>query len=73
MPRYIFKMPLQAEPMEMELRDDKEAWSQAVTALGEMLRDCDGHLPPDTQWGVWVTETGRDVAVIEVKARRFEG
>ena len=70
MPMYSFKVPLHAEPAEVECANDQEAWSHAVMTLGEILRDCDGHLPDDTQWGVWVTESGRDVAVIELKARR---
>lgn len=50
--------------------DDQEAWSEAVTLVGEILRTVDGDLPDPTNWTLRVSEGKRKVATIEVTACR---
>lgn len=70
LPSYSFKVPLSVDALEFELKDDEEAWSQAVTYIGELLRDIDGGLPDQTEWHLTVHEGGRMVCEIDVRARR---
>jgi hypothetical protein len=70
MARYSFSSPFSGEVSHVELTDDHAAWSQAVTYVGELLKDCDGHLPHDSNWRVSVHEGERVVAEIELRARR---
>jgi hypothetical protein len=70
MPRYSFKVPLSVETVEFDLKNDDEAWSQAVTYIGELLKDVDGNLPERTQWQLSVCEGARTVAEIDVSARK---
>lgn len=70
MPSYSFTVPLSVEEVDFELKDDDEAWSQAVTYIGELLRDIDGGLPHQTEWRLLVREGKRPVADIEVRARK---
>jgi hypothetical protein len=34
----------------IDLPDDKTAWSEAVAAFGEMLKEIDGSLKPNIEW-----------------------
>ena len=68
MPRYRFNVPLTVDDIEIDLADDHEAWSQAVTLLGELLQDIDGGLPRSTDWTLLVREEGREVARLRVTA-----
>jgi hypothetical protein len=34
----------------IELPDDDAAWGQAAAAFGEMLKEIDGGLKPNTEW-----------------------
>lgn len=34
----------------IDLPDNKAAWGQATTAFGEMLKEIDGDLKPNTEW-----------------------
>jgi hypothetical protein len=70
MPRYVFSTPFSIAREEVELSDDQEAWAQAVTYMGELLKDIDGGLPERTEWKLSVREGGRAVAEIEVAARK---
>lgn len=70
MPKYSFKIPLSVEAVEFDLASDDEAWSQAVTYMGELLKDVDGGLPERTRWQLSVCEGLRTVAEIEVHARK---
>jgi hypothetical protein len=70
MPKYIFRTPLSVETAELELADDQEAWGQAVTYMGELLKDIDGGLPNPTSWKLSVRQGSRTVAEIEVAARK---
>jgi hypothetical protein len=49
------------EPESIELRDRAEVWSHAVRACGEMLADIDGHLAPNSQGRLWVTDDKGDL------------
>lgn len=71
MPIYEFKDPLAMEPISVECDDDAEAWSDAVTMCGQMLKDLDGNLPSPTDWMLRIRQGERNVAIIEVNARRF--
>ena len=72
MPSYTFTAPTDACPITVDLRNNDTAWAEAVKFCGEMLRDIDGDLPSRTDWQITVTsETGQQVAAIEIIARRF--
>lgn len=70
MPNYSFRLPGTPDTQEFEMKDDKEAWGQAVTYIGELLRDWNGDLPERTEWRLSVCEGPRTVAEIDVFARK---
>lgn len=48
MPRYFFQVSgdmLHADREGRLLADDAAAWSLAISSMGELLRDLDGHMP----------------------------
>ncbi|MFC5068051.1 DUF6894 family protein [Flaviflagellibacter deserti] len=68
---YTFKIPLTRNPVRIDLPNDDEAWAEAVTLCGEMLRDMDGKLRADTNWEVIVEDQlNAPVASIKVVANR---
>ncbi len=72
MPLYEFRVPESPDVVSAELETDDEAWAQAVTLCGEMLKDIDGNLPPDTEWNLAVCQAARTVATIKVVAHRMK-
>jgi hypothetical protein len=58
MARYYF--PIQHNSVEYpdvegsDLPDDKTAWNHATKACGEIIRDMDGKMQPNTQWAMEV-------------------
>lgn len=75
MPRYFFHVHhehRQPDHEGVELSGDKEAWSQATRACGEMMRDLDGAFEAGPEWRLEVVdETGRPVFTIHFSAERF--
>jgi hypothetical protein len=63
MPRYFFHVHDgvdRPDPVGTELPDIKAARSEAIRTAGELLRDLDGNLEPNTVWEMNVVdETGR--------------
>jgi hypothetical protein len=70
MPTYRFIIPVTNRSQDVDLPSDQEAWAQAVSYLGELLKDMDGDLPHDTSWQVKVSEGEREVAVLNFDAKR---
>ena len=70
MPQYEFRVPDTPRKLPIELKNDDEAWSEAIVLCGEMLKDVDGKLPPGTTWDLSVCEGARAVATIKVEAHR---
>jgi hypothetical protein len=59
MPHFYFKVSHRGKvsPDEegMELKNLKEAWQEATTAAGEILKEIDGSLDPESEWRMDVT------------------
>jgi hypothetical protein len=59
MPRFHFKTTHGSEvhddPEGMELKSLKDAWKEATTATGEILKAIDGSLQPEREWRMDVT------------------
>ncbi|WP_062015095.1 hypothetical protein [Aureimonas sp. AU4] len=74
MPRYFFPVSgtvSHPDPEGQELPDDLAAWSVAVSSMGELLRDLDGHLPIDADVTTLITdEIGRVLITLQFTARR---
>jgi hypothetical protein len=71
MPRYFFSLrhtTLEPDLQGTELPDDQAAWGEAVTMLGEILREVDGKVEPGPEWRV---EVARENIVIF--SLRFQG
>ncbi len=72
MPRYFFHVRYgteQPDAVGTELRDFGEAWKQALTTAGEMLRELDGAFRPRTTWTMAVVdEKGAEVCVVRISA-----
>jgi hypothetical protein len=71
MAKYRFELPLHQGVEEVELVNDDEAWAEAVTCLGQILKDVDGGLPGPGQWRLTVHEGPRQVIDIEISAKRY--
>jgi len=74
MPRYFFPVSgtvNHPDPVGQEVQDDLAAWSIAVSSMGELLRDLDGHLPVDADLTALITdEMGRVLITLQFTARR---
>lgn len=72
MPRYFFHIQhIKSVPDTegVELADAGEAWKEATTSCGEMLRDLDGNLAPGPEWRMDVTDAkGQPMFNIRVNA-----
>jgi hypothetical protein len=69
MPIYQFHLSVPPDPEPLELKDDQDAWREAVVLFGEMLRDLDGKLDPGQRFEVIVEgETGRRVVELSLNA-----
>jgi hypothetical protein len=60
MPRYYFSTThgdqhIQTDE-EIELADDRAAWTEATIACGEILKDIDGKLKPNHEWRMDVND-----------------
>jgi hypothetical protein len=56
----------------LELADRYEAWAEATTACGELLKDLDGGLKPGDKWQMQVKdEAGRDLYELEFRTKEF--
>jgi hypothetical protein len=67
MPRYYFHVYYDGEDPStdaegVELAGDDDAWAEATGSCGQMIRDLDGSLRPDTEWRMEVAD-GRGVAL----------
>jgi hypothetical protein len=73
-PLYVFRWSDRPFVTEANLRDDNMAWSEAVSSIGQLLRDVDGKLSPHGLLTLDVfDERGALVASISVDAvRRVE-
>jgi hypothetical protein len=71
---YVFRWSDRPFVTEADLRDDDMAWSEAVSSIGQLLRDVGGNLSPLGLLTLDVfTEDGALVASISVDAvRRLE-
>jgi len=59
MPRYYFHVRHRTLALDAEgivLANDAEAWAQATTACGEMMRDLNGALKRGPEWRMEVTD-----------------
>ena len=59
MPRFYFDIDdgvSQPDPDGVDLPDAQAAWAEAVRCCGEMLKDIDGRLPPNSEWKMEVTD-----------------
>lgn len=74
MPRYFFHTDGSApfhDATGVDLADDDAAWSQAVVAFGELLRDIDGKLPDGEEITITVVdEAGRPIATLRFAGER---
>lgn len=74
MPRYFFHLTGHTSFVDkegVELIDDDDAWSTAVSSCGDILRDIDGRLPERSEITVRVAdEGGRHVATLRFIGRR---
>ena len=43
----------------LELIDMDEAWEEATKTAGELIRDLDGSLPPDSEWSIRIRDASR--------------
>jgi hypothetical protein len=67
MPRYFFHVYYAGEDPAtdaegIELAGDEDAWVEATSSCGQMIRDLDGALRADTEWRMDVAD-GRGVAL----------
>ncbi|MGY8685277.1 tRNA 5-methylaminomethyl-2-thiouridine synthase [Bradyrhizobium sp. UFLA05-153] len=69
MPEYYFSIsngkPYRSETGE-ELRDDRQAWKEAL----RLVRDVESALDPDGRWDLDVSDEGGLVYSIKIKARK---
>jgi hypothetical protein len=59
MPVYRFKTSYRDEVEEsdgIELESTRQAWKEATTAAGEILKDLDGSLEPHSEWRMDVSD-----------------
>jgi hypothetical protein len=65
MPRYYFHVVHRdgAKTVNegLELESKEQAWVEATTACGELLRDLDGSLKPGAHWSMLVKDDAGDV------------
>jgi hypothetical protein len=70
MPQYTFATTHNGEVIEsdepLDLPDIRSAWHEATKFAGEMLRDLDGGLGPNTTWSVEIREDGKPVRMIHI-------
>jgi hypothetical protein len=74
MPRFYFHMAYgevsKVVNEGLELASEDEAWIEATTACGEMIKDLDGALVPGDAWSMTVKdEAGTDIYLLEFKTR----
>jgi hypothetical protein len=74
MPRFYFHVEYGATSKivneGIELASADEAWVEATTACGELIRDLDGLLKPGEPWSMTVKDdSGTDVYLLEFKTR----
>jgi hypothetical protein len=56
-----------------ELPDMNAAWHEATKTCGEMIRDLDGSLKPDSRWALTIQDkTGKPLRTIEVIIKNGE-
>lgn len=74
MPKYVFRWSDRPFVTEANLPDDNGAWSEAVSTIGQLLRDVDGGLSPRGLLTLDVyDEDGALVASISVDGVRRAG
>jgi hypothetical protein len=62
MPMYFFtvhNIP-PSDPIPEELPNDEEAWQKATVFAGEIFKDVDGRLRPDSEWSLEVADESRN-------------
>lgn len=58
----------------IDLPDEQAAWSQAITTVGEILKELDGSFPSPGAFNMDVTaRDGRTLIAISVHATRLSG
>lgn len=74
MPLYFFNVTRDGKPASindgLELVDDQDAWEEATTACGELIREIDGSLRPGSGWKMEVTDAqGKPIYVLTFQSK----
>jgi hypothetical protein len=69
MPKYTFEIEGENERQHVYMANDKAAWSELVTWVGELLRDVDGELSPRAEIKCrMASESGKCLATLHIDA-----